>query len=164
MIVTIDGVAGAGKTTLAKFMEEEIRGRASVQVVHMDNLYDGWEDPLGGALSHKLKLIVRAHSQSRPHETSIYDWERSSAGATLTILPVDLLILEGVGAGQRSIREFVERKIWIEIEPSHGLQRVLKRDGSSIEKEMMRFVEQQRIHFLEEGTRAAADVHLNAVT
>jgi len=76
---------------------------------------------------------------------------------------VELLILEGVGSGQRSIREFVETKIWIDLEPIVGLRRVLARDGFEIEEQMLGFLEAQRNHFVEEGTRDAADFHLNGL-
>ena len=163
MIITIDGVAGAGKTTLAKFLAEEFRHRSSLQVVHMDDLYEGWGDPLGAQLAAKLQQIARAHRGAHSFETTSYDWEKNRPGAALVIFPVELLILEGVGSGQRSIREFVERKIWIDLEPTVGLRRVLRRDGQEIEEQMTRFIKEQRDHFIEEGTREAAEFHLNGV-
>jgi uridine kinase len=163
MLITIDGVAGSGKTTLAQFMSQEFRHHSSVQVVHMDDLYEGWEDPLGTELSGKLQKIAEAHNNRLPLKTTMYDWESSRAGAALEILPVELLILEGVGSGQRSIREFVEKKIWIDLEPLLGLGRVLSRDGDAIAEKMLRFMDEQRAHFAQEGTREAADIHLNGL-
>ena len=163
MIITIDGVAGAGKTTLAHYMSNEYQDRFSVNIVHMDDLYDGWSDPLGAALTTKLELIVQAHLEQQPFTTTRFDWEQSQAGASFTIGPTDLLILEGVGAGQRAIREFVETKIWIDLESIVGLRRVLARDGNQIAAQMVEFLEEQRIHFMEEGTRDAADFHLNGL-
>ena len=163
MLITIDGVAGAGKTTLATFMADEYKDRASVYVVHLDDLYDGWVDPLGESLSRKLESIANAHRAGEPLELTQYDWQNSKPGASFTIPAVDLLVLEGVGSGQRSIREYVETKIWIDLEPIVGLRRVLARDGFEIENEMLTFMEAQRVHFVEEGTREAADFHLNGL-
>ncbi len=160
MIITIDGVAGAGKTTLAKFMSEEYQGRASVHVVHMDDLYEGWEDPLGPALTSKLEKIALAHREGTSCEVVGYDWSSMEASKLLVIPSVEMLILEGVGSGQSSIREFAETKIWIDLEPIVGLRRVLARDGFEIESEMLRFMDQQRDHFIAQGTRDAADFHL----
>lgn len=164
MIITIDGVAGAGKTTLAAFIYEEYKDRMSVQILHMDDLYNGWADPLGAALTEKLKAIVRAQQSRQVLETTKFDWLRNVPGEPLKIEPVDLLIIEGVGAGQRASRQFAETKIWIDLEPILGLRRVLARDGFAIEDHMMTFLEQQRAHHREEGTRAAADFHLNGLT
>ena len=163
MIITIDGVAGAGKTTLAAFMAAEYEEKTSVQVVHMDDLYDGWSDPLGAALTEKLIAIARGHLEQSVVQTRSYDWSADRPGAELVIPPTNLLILEGVGSGQRSIREFAETKIWIDLEPIVGLRRVLARDGFQIEEQMLTFLQHQRLHFIEEGTRDAADFHLNGL-
>jgi uridine kinase len=163
MLITIDGVAGAGKTTLAAYMADKYRDRASVLVIHLDDLHDGWVDPLGESLSRKLESIAAAHREGKSLELTKYDWLGSKPGEAFTIPAVDLLILEGVGSGQRSIREYVETKIWIDLEPIVGLRRVLARDGFEIEEEMLSFMEAQRQHFVEEGTRDAADFHLNGL-
>ena len=157
MIVTIDGVAGAGKTLLASAMFEIYENHFSVQVIHMDDLYQGWDDPLGPELSKKLTEIIRAHLAKIPYQTPTYNWLDSVAISPLIVKPVDMLIIEGVGAGQRSIREFVSTKIWIEFDPLRGLKRVLARDGLKIEKEMLGFLEDQKVHFIKEGTREVSD-------
>jgi len=161
MILTIDGVAGAGKTTLAAFISLEFQDRFSIQVVHMDDLYDGWDEPLGAGLAQKLIQIAHAHREQRPFQGWRFNWQSATRGESFVIAPVDLLILEGVGSGQRVIREFVETKIWIELRPIIGLARVLERDGVQIESQMMDFLDQQEKHFLEEGTREAANFYLN---
>ena len=157
MIVTIDGVAGAGKTTLAQSMNEEYKNHFSVQVIHMDDLYDGWDDPFNESLAKKLSGLATAHLHGIPYETTTYDWFKTGAAIPLRLDPVDMLIIEGVGSGQRSIREYVSTKIWIELDPIAGLKRVLVRDGIAIENQMVKFLEDQRIHFVEEGTRDEAD-------
>jgi len=157
MIVTIDGVAGAGKTMLASAMNENYKNHFSVQVLHMDDLYEGWDDPFKATLSKKLTEIAQAHIMATPYETTIHDWHDILTTSQLMIKPVDMLIIEGVGSGQRSIRQLVSTKIWIDFDPIVGLKRVLARDGANIEKEMMGFLEDQKVHFIEEGTREAAD-------
>jgi len=163
MIATVDGWAGAGKTTLASFLEKNFADKLSVFTLHMDDLYDGWSDPFGPALERKLLAIAEAHNEKRPLELTKYDWINDCAGPAFTVPPVELLIIEGVGSGQSSIREFVETKIWIDLEPIVGLRRVLARDGFEIEEQMRRFLQQQELHFVREGTRAAADFHLNGL-
>ena len=168
MIITIDGVAGSGKTTLAQFFYEQFNGQdrqktgtSTIHIVHMDDLYDGWDDALGEALSAKLGDIVSAHKNRQEYRTRAFDWAKNCPGPELVIAPSDLLILEGVGSGQSSIRSEVTTKIWIDLEPIVGLRRVLARDGAGIEEEMIAFSELQRIHFLKEGTREAAEFHVN---
>ncbi len=163
MIISIDGVAGAGKTTLAKFIFEEFSSRSTVFIIHMDDLYEGWRHSLGPTLSEKLKNIAQAHNSGEAISISAYDWDNSRPGSNFTVPNVETLIIEGVGSGQRAIREFVDTKIWIELEPIVGLRRVLQRDGEQIESEMLLFLQEQARHFMEEGTREAADFHLNGL-
>jgi uridine kinase len=174
MIITIDGVAGSGKTTLAQYLLDhftqkvhssvnESKNQSIIEIVHMDDLYDGWDDALGENLTAKLQEIVLAHETGSPFQTYSYDWNAYCPGPELIIAPCDLLVLEGVGAGQASIRAHVETKIWIELDPIAGLSRVINRDGAGIEEKMLEFLELQRIHFQKEGTRAAAEFHLNGL-
>ena len=88
MIITIDGVAGAGKTSLAQFLKIEYQSRYSVQIVHMDDLYDGWINPLGFNLSVKLREIAQSHKDRRPLSTSQYDWNNSLGLPFVQIQPL----------------------------------------------------------------------------
>ncbi len=46
-IVSIDGPAGSGKTTLANELASELMNANRVMsVVHLDELYEGWDDAL----------------------------------------------------------------------------------------------------------------------
>ena len=47
-IIAIDGPAGSGKTTLAQKLVNDL---SDAQVIHMDDLYDGWNDPLSAKLN-----------------------------------------------------------------------------------------------------------------
>ncbi len=161
MIATIDGWAGAGKTTLASFLEKNFANKLSVFTLHMDDLYDGWSDPLGEKLTDKLLGIVSAHNSKSPHRTTRYDWHKNSPGEEFEIPSTDFLIIEGVGSGQRSIRENVSMKFWIDIDPLLGLDRVLARDGQEIKSQILLFQQMSSQHFAKEGTADAADYHVN---
>jgi uridine kinase len=50
-VFAIDGVAGSGKTTLASQLQLDLPGS---QVVHMDDLYSGWKDPLSQDLIRRV--------------------------------------------------------------------------------------------------------------
>jgi hypothetical protein len=67
------------------------------------------------------------------------------------------MILEGVGSGQRAIRDSLTALFWIDIEDEQGLARVLQRDGIDIENQMRKWLATQEQHFRAEGTQNAAD-------
>ena len=161
MIATIDGWAGAGKTTLASFLEKNFADKLSVFTLHMDDLYDGWSDPLGEKLTAKLQEIVKAHISRSSHRTTRYDWFKNAPGEEFEIPVTDFLIIEGVGSGQRAIRDDVSMKFWVDIDPPIGLDRVLARDGYEIKSQMQLFQQISAEHFAKEGTADAADYHVN---
>ncbi len=133
----------------------------------MDDLYRGWQDPLGPELTAVLAQIITAHLAGEEITFQAWDWQTSQPGSQITIPPVDHLILEGVGSGQSSIRESVDSKIWVEIEPIVGLRRVIERDGGLVsdldlfEEQMRRFADHAAAHFAAEGTLFAADFEVN---
>jgi uridine kinase len=156
-VIAIDGHAGAGKTTLATNLALALSQDLKVQVIHMDDLYDGWHNALGPQLSETLTHIVSAHKSGKKVKFSTYDWIQSQFNEAKEIPEADLIILEGVGSGQLAIRDELAALLWIDIDHSLGLERVISRDGDSIEAQMQKWLVQQEQHFAREGTQNAAD-------
>lgn len=160
MVVTIDGPAGAGKTTLAEIIKAQLRSESvSVEIIHMDDLYDGWENPLGLKLSRALSDI-RSQLSGKEITFPIYNWHEGKYSRIRSLASPKVLILEGVGSGHTAIREDVALSVWVDIEPRAGIERVIARDGSSVAPFMEKWLESQESHFLEHHTRQAADFTL----
>jgi uridine kinase len=156
-VISIDGPAGAGKTTLAQNLALALSLEMKVQVIHMDDLYDGWDNALGLQLTETLRHIVATHQGGKEVSFSRFDWATSSFNDAQTIPAADLIILEGVGSGQSAIRDDLAALLWIDIDHAEGLKRVISRDGESIESQMNKWLSQQEQHFAHEGTQNAAD-------
>jgi uridine kinase len=156
-IIAIDGPAGAGKTTLAEHLRAALSLKYKVQIVHMDDLYNGWESAFDHHLSDSLIALAQAHQSERKISLSRFDWHRHEYMAAEEVPLADLLILEGVGSSQSAVREYLTASIWIEIERSQGVERVLQRDGAAIGNEMQMWLELQEQHFQREGSENAAD-------
>ena len=152
-LLAIDGPAGAGKTTYAAKLEAELSANATVKVIHMDDLYNGWENPLNNALSEILDRVTTAHLAGREFVIKKFNWELMQFDREESISPTDYLIIEGVGAAQAIVREAGATTYWLDIDAETGLQRVLARDGSHIENEMRQWQIQQSIHFATDQTR-----------
>jgi uridine kinase len=159
-IITIDGPAGAGKTTLASHLSTSLGHYQSTSVIHMDDLYNGWNDPFGQPFIDSLVKITSSHIAGIGCELPQYDWATSSYGALKKYQPAQLLILEGVGSSTTKIRERVSASIWIDINPEDGLQRVLTRDGVAIADEMAQWLKTQAIFFAAEQSAESADFAL----
>lgn len=161
-LVVIDGPAGAGKTTLA----EEIRKSVGEgEVIHCDDLYNGWDDALTPTLErHLLEWIVGPLSQGQLPIYQKYDWSTGRYGKQIHVPHTRLVILEGVGAALKCVTDIADISIWLEIPqslgPAFGLTRVLERDGAQIETEMLRWIEQQKEFFKEHHNRDNCSIHL----
>ena len=99
-IILIDGPAGAGKTTFAFDLQKEL----GCQIVHLDSIYDGWDNALSHSLRDKLISIVSNFLKGKRNEIEIYNWQESKIDSKLVIEPGKHLIIEGVGAGQSVIQ------------------------------------------------------------
>ena len=156
-VIAIDGPAGAGKTTLAHNLKLALAQRYSITELHMDDLYDGWDNALTSHLTDVLTHIVSAHKNNQNFSISTYNWHAGTFNAVTEVEKSQLLILEGVGSGQLAIRDSLTALIWVEIEDAQGLARVLERDGNEIENQMRKWLSTQEQHFRDEGTQNAAD-------
>ncbi len=160
-LIAIDGRAGSGKTTLASELGLAFRVDRSVSILHMDEIYAGWNDALGPTLTRTLEDLLISLSAGLTHEMPIYDWGRGDFLTSRTMVPGDLLILEGVGSGQRKVREFGSTTIWLDIDADIGLARVLERDGRNIQLQMQKWQMDENAHFSRDKTRESSDFILS---
>ena len=161
-LLAIDGPAGAGTTTLAAQLHAEYSVDSTVRTIHMDELYNGWDGALGQSLTNALQAITSAHLSGLTHTIKIFNWHLMKFDREEVIGPTDFLILEGVGAAQKVVREAGAITYWLDIDNDTGLQRVLARDGAHIEKEMRQWQIQQSIHFAKDQTRENCEFKLTS--
>ena len=159
--ISIDGPAGSGKTTLAKRIAQGFDDE-SVAIIHMDDLYNGWEDALSPQLTRTLvNQILTPISLGKTFGYRKFDWLSKRFMDYLDVSLPSLLILEGVGSGQKATRKFTDELIWIEVDHETGLQRVLRRDGDYLETEMRVWQIREQEHFKVENTRDCATIRLD---
>jgi uridine kinase len=159
IIALIDGPAGAGKTTLAKKIANSID---SVNVVHMDDLYLGWDNPLNEELYTRIKnQIIEPHLSKVEISHDVFDWHKNSFNSKKSFHPKKILVIEGVGSAAQAIRNFADLNIYIEVSAETGFDRVLDRDGIDISENLRKWQLMERIHFDRENTKRAADFLVN---
>lgn len=156
-IIAIDGLAGAGKTTLAEHLSAALSLKYKCITLHMDDLYNGWNSPFDHHLTDALLTACKSHQSSKQYSLAHFNWSRDEFEAEREVPQGDLLILEGVGASQLAVRPFLTASIWIEIDPVKGLERVIARDGDGISIEMQLWLSKQEQHFLDNNSQNAAD-------
>jgi uridine kinase len=161
LVISIDGPAGSGKSTLAGEIARAFAGTYSIEVIHLDELYNGWANALSDELFAKLVGLIKSQSANENADLAIYDWTLNSYAGFRQVKPVELLILEGVGSCNELLRAELTTSIWLDIEQSIGLARVLERDGEDIRGEMVKWQKMESEYFARDLTRERADFILS---
>ena len=162
-LITIDGPAGSGKTTLAELIEDSLkRSGDDVLTIHLDDLYNGWEEALGSSLTKALETILQDFSRGAELTVPQFDWSKNRYKEPKVLARPSILILEGVGSGQRITRSHADIKLWVEAPADLALSRVLGRDGEAIRPEMELWQIRELEHFALEETASAADYRVKS--
>ncbi|WP_084130774.1 uridine kinase [Demequina sp. NBRC 110055] len=153
-IVLIDGPAGAGKTTLACRLAGILH---DAPVLHADDMYEGW-----GGLATLTPLlvgqVVKPLTSGAPATFARWDWHQGMRGEELTLAPAPVVLIEGVGVGQRDARSHASLLIWVEAPVDVRHERWLHREGADSEGHWRAWARGEREHFAADGTRGAADL------
>ena len=121
-IILIDGRAGSGKSSFAEELRNELfrQSDAAPTLVHMDDLYPGWEGLEAGS-AYLVQNILQPLSQAKPAAWQKWDWSQGRRGDPIEpgngwreFAGANILIVEGCGSLGRQSRELAQLSIWIE--------------------------------------------------
>ena len=161
LILAIDGPAGSGKSTLAGEIARAFAGTYEIEVIHLDDLYNGWAEALSEELFQRIAQLITAQRDGKAIELAIYDWSAAAFSGSREVKAVQLLIIEGVGSSNQLLQENLTTSIWLDIDQSTGLARVLERDGDEIRDEMLKWQKMESEYFARDLTRERVDFILS---
>ena len=161
LVLAIDGPAGSGKSTLAGEIARAFAGTYDLEVIHLDELYNGWDNPLSEELFQRITQIISAQQVGKSTDFAIYDWSARSFSGSREVKAVQLLIIEGVGSSNLLLHRSLTTSIWLDIDQSIGLARVLERDGEEIRDEMVKWQKMESEYFARDLTRERAEFILS---
>jgi len=161
LVLAIDGPAGSGKSTLAGEIARGFAGTYDAEVIHLDDLYNGWDDALSHDLFERIAQLIAAQQAGSATEVAIYDWSAAAFSGAREIKAVQLLIIEGVGSSNLCLHPNLTTSIWLDIDQRTGLARVLERDGDEIRDEMVKWQKMESEYFARDLTRERADFILS---
>lgn len=125
-MVGVDGLGGAGKSTLA----QDIAAGLAADVVHTDD-FSGWDRALDWGpvlINHVLAPLARG-DDVRPFERA--RWTPEEPVEWVSIRPAQYLILEGVRAASRAFAPYLTYTIFIDAPADTRRARaVLRYDGT----------------------------------
>ncbi len=161
LVLAIDGPAGSGKSTLAGEIARAFAGTYDIEVIHLDELYNGWDQALAEELFQRITQVIAAQRAGKATNLAIYDWTAATFSGSREIQAVQLLIVEGVGSSNLLLHANLTTSIWLDIDQSIGLARVLERDGEEIRGEMVKWQKMESEYFARDLTRERADFILS---
>lgn len=163
-LVCIDGPAGSGKSTLGAAVAAGAAGRGagSVHVLHTDDLLDGWAGlPVLG--ERLLGHVVAPLAVGRPARYRRYDWLAAAPAEEHLVAPMDLLVLEGVGAADPRLAAHRATLVWVEATDDVRLARGLARDGEELREQWLSWMRDEAVLFRRHRTRELADLRVDDV-
>jgi uridine kinase len=152
-LIAIDGPGGAGKTTLAARLAEELQAA----VIHTDE-FASWDNPINWwpeMVERALKPL--AAGESARYQPTAWGGEQRAA---VVIEPGGTVVFEGVTASRRVFRPYLAYSIWIETGRALRLQRGLDRDGEDARVQWERWMAEEDLYIESERPSAHVDVVL----
>lgn len=123
VLVLVDGTSGAGKTTHAAHLADTLGAR----LVHMDDLYAGWDGLREGTAT--LERVLTERAAGRCPRWRRWDWHASSWGAEDSVDPETPLVVEGCGSITPITAELAHTALWLDAPEEVRRARILARDG-----------------------------------
>ncbi|MGQ7296097.1 hypothetical protein [Quadrisphaera sp. KR29] len=159
-VLAVDGPSGSGKTTLAAAVAGALRARGvDVVVVHMDDLYPGW-DGLAEAVGLVTEQVLGPLSSGAPAAFRRWDWVAHTWVQRVPVPAAPVVVVEGVGCGSRPCAPHLAALVWVEADDDERMRRGVERDGEAYRPHWERWAVQERALFAAEGTRQRADLVL----
>jgi uridine kinase len=156
-VIAVDGPSGAGKTDFAAALAERL---PSAQVLHMDDLYPGW-DGLEQAVADLHDEVLAPLARGEQAAYRRWDWARDRYEEWHRLPATELLLVEGVGSGAAPGCLFVSALIWLEADRDERFRRGIERDGELYLPHWRRWAASEEALFAVDGTRSRADLIVN---
>jgi uridine kinase len=119
-LVGIGGHGAAGKSTLAALIPD-------AQIVSTDEFWSG----SGFEIGRIARELVGPLSHGEVAQFSSYDWAAGKRRGTRSVEPTGVVVVEGVCALHRTLRDAYAVRIWVDAPYDVRLSRALERDGEA---------------------------------
>ncbi|MFC9895426.1 uridine kinase [Nocardia sp. NPDC127579] len=152
-LVGVDGHAGSGKSTFAARLAEAL---GAAPVLHLDDLathseFFQWTDRLREQVLRPFRLGHTAFYRA-------YDWQHCEFGGERVLLAEPVVLVEGVGAGRRGLRQQLAHLLWMECDAETAWARGRRRDGAGLGEFWDEWTAEEAAHFADDPSRAYADL------
>lgn len=129
VIVAIDGFGGAGKSTLAKALKNELQSAAIIEVD--DFFLFGVKSDANKSNFDRARLeeqVLKPLKQGKPAAYQKSIDVNNPLSDYFDVPQVDYVILEGVSSFHPDIKDYIDYKIWLDTPAEDAKNRMIKRD------------------------------------
>lgn len=158
-LVAVDGPSGSGKSTVAR----RLSAAANAPVVECDD-FVSWQD-FAGWWPRFERDVLDPLVRGEDAHFRVRDWDNDEFGMSLNgfkrVEWAPLVIMEGVTSARAAGGSRIAYRIWVEAPETLRLQRGIERDGETHRALWVRWMEEERRFFTEDGTRDLADLRVN---
>ena len=131
-IILVDGRTGSGKTSFAAALQNRLfqKGESAPRVIHMDDLYEGW-DGLQAGVDYLIRQILSPLGRREGASWQEYDWAAGERSGTWREFRGGTpLIIEGVGSLSRIAAEQADVTVWLEADQAVRQSRIAERNAA----------------------------------
>ena len=139
-LIGIDGRSGAGKSTFANKLQEQL---TDVVVIHKDDFYRVMDEKVRATLNSEQGYYRYFDWERLEHQVLCplstgeiadyqrYDWGKEELAETIVVNPMNIIIVEGVYSTRPELRKYYDLCIWIETSESERLRRQINREENT---------------------------------
>lgn len=153
-LVAVDGPSGSGKSTYAA----RLAAALGASLISTDD-FATWDDPVSW-WPRLRDGVLEPLAAGRPGRYVRTEWTggRPHPGATVAVEVPDVLVLEGVSAGRRSLAPRLSALVWCEVpDPALRLELAVARDGDAARGPLLTWQLFERGWFAVDATMRRAD-------
>ena len=164
-IILIDGRAGSGKSTLAAKLQNELfkQGESMPRVIHMDDLYEGWQGLALGA-DYLQRIILNPLLTKKSSSWQEYNWQLEQRERWREFSGGTPLIVEGCGSLNQYTSTVANISIWLEVDEETRRRRWQERDGEIFDQYFDIWAAQELDFIAKEKSPTLADYGLSSPT
>jgi para-aminobenzoate synthetase len=165
-VVAVDGRSGAGKSRLAASIAAALRRhRADAVVVHLDDLYPGW-DGLAPVVQVVVEHVLSPLAGTLRVVVPTWDWDGDRAGPARAVPELGpprpaVVLLEGAGSGAGAAAPWLAGLLWVDADAGVRRRRALARDGATYAPHWDRWSAQEEAYAARERPRDRAGLVLD---
>lgn len=163
-VIAIDGMAAAGKSTLAARLADEFGG----EIVHMDDFFLPFElraaerlaEPGGNVHYERFAEEVAAPLKAgKSFEYGRFDCSQMAVTSQCCIIGKGPVIVEGAYCLRPEFRELYDLKVFMKVDDDTQMERIVKRSGSDkAEVFKEKWIPLEKAYFEALDVEAAADM------